>query len=291
MRRARRRKTKAALRRRSRRAYVRSRVCRIKSVSAIKRRLGCGGRKRRRASRRYKSGLYRRIRRAGRRKAYGGRLGTGHEGLMGLEGHSGSRYIPSGAGSFRTNPGRRHRRKSRFNPAGAVSAFKENFSLGKIKGVVPILGGMIANSYARAFAGNYLPSILQGKWAGMGVGLATAGLTGAAVNAVKPGLGTSVALGGIVQVMTELFGSFFGGGSRSSDDAAVAAILAAQAGARNPSMAGVWAPNDDEITDSFNGQEFMSSGVESDFFNDSAEPTSDGSTLQGFRQVGRARSV
>lgn len=268
---------------------MRSRVCRVRSVSAIKRRLGCGGRKRR--SRRFKSGLYRRVRRAGRRRAYGGRLGTGHEPLPGLGG-GGSHYIPSGAGSYRTNPGRRRRRHS-FNPAGVISAAKENFKLGRIKEVVPVLGGMVANSYARSFISGYLPSVLQGKWAGMGVGLATAGLSGMLVNKVRPGLGNSVALGGVVQVMTELAMSFMGGGSSNAaaDDAAIAAILAAQAGSARPSIAGIMAPNDDGITDSFNGQEFMSVGADSDFFNDTAEPQGGDGTLGAFRQVGRARSV
>jgi hypothetical protein len=85
-----------------------------------------------------------------------------------------------------------------------MDSVKAPFNVGELKGVLPLVGGMIANNMARRWLGGatFMPAMLQsGKVGNLVMGAATAGLISAGIGSVMPGMGSKVLIGGLADVL------------------------------------------------------------------------------------------
>jgi hypothetical protein len=81
---------------------------------------------------------------------------------------------------------------------------KKPFNVSELKGVLPLVGGMIANNMARRWLGGatFMPAMLQsGQVGNLVMGAATAGLISAGIGSVMPGVGSKVLIGGLADVL------------------------------------------------------------------------------------------
>jgi hypothetical protein len=151
---------------------------------------------------------------------------------------AGSMYTSAGRNPRRRRRGRRgrnpssarysyrkHRRGGRrggwrrfLNPGFAagelMDSVKAPFNVGELKGVLPLVGGMIANNMARRWLGGatFMPAMLQsGKVGNLVMGAATAGLISAGIGSVMPGMGSKVLIGGLADVLMGTVNTLMGG--------------------------------------------------------------------------------
>jgi hypothetical protein len=111
---------------------------------------------------------------------------------------------------------RRHRRYNVGGGGGALSlrrsfdALKTGFKPQVLAKGAVVLGGFVGNSLLVSLVNksSCVPAFLKAGPASYGVGLGTAGLTGALVGMAMPGYGMTVAFGGMLQQMVKAYNEY-----------------------------------------------------------------------------------
>jgi hypothetical protein len=155
---------------------------------------------------------------------------TREERLAALRRVHGADYMPTSRDlsgfSLSSNRGRRGKRKGGKRRKSAIAKIMGNpsaiagnlkgmvtsgFSVGTIKETLPVVGGFALTPMLAAMISQKLPAMFQSGVGSYAIGLAAAGLLGAAGRAANVN-GTNVLLGGIAAVLTKAVGEFSKGG-------------------------------------------------------------------------------
>lgn len=108
------------------------------------------------------------------------------------------------------NPRRKRHMRHHRNPSAVASGIAAGFKPSNLTAALPIIGGAIANGLLRGMISSRVPMLAKGLPSIL-LGLGTAGLVGMAGGYVSPKIGKAMALGGGVEVLSELFVNLAGG--------------------------------------------------------------------------------